>query len=370
MTRSPGLCCLIPVLLAASVVACGPDYPTDPTQPTAAAAKAGKPGGGSGGASGIPGQLLGTAAGSRANAVNASYVVGRDAARATAWNTGGQAVTLPLTGSASASSALGINAASVIVGAVDAAAVVWQPVSAGVWSAAATLPAPPGTWSSLTAHAVNDQGLIAGTGTRSDNLRFALRWSPAVADYSVEVVDAPGAEYEFVGYSIANGTGWVAGWVRRNVGGTASKDAFVWTSTGSFRLLGRLGGAATEARGINGAGRVVGWSAAAPRGGDSSPVTWTCTETACSAPAVLPMFYRNLNLAMSIDDAGDIVGTSGLDGILYSRCGPTVTLGPPAGWHQSYGWAVSGDGTAAAGYSFLDSGTMQATRWSLPAPAC
>ena len=185
----------------------------------------------------------------------------------------------------------------------------------------------------MTAHAVNDQGVIAGTGTRSDNLRFALRWTPAAGGYSVEVAPAPGAEYEFVGYSIANGTGWVAGWVRRNVGGSSSKDAFVWTAAGTFRLLGRLSGAATEARGINAAGRVSGWSATAPRGGDSSPVTWTCSETACTAPTVLAMFYRNLNFAMSVNDAGDIVGTSGLDGILYNHCGTTVTLSPPARGH-------------------------------------
>lgn len=367
MTRSPALF-VLPALLAASTVACGPDQPTAPSLPTTAAAKPDKPGGGGGGASGVAGQLLGTTPGSRANAVNATYAVGRDATRATAWSAIAEAIPLPVAGSAGSSSALGINTTSVIVGAVDAAAVVWQPVRPGVWEPAATLPSPPGTWSSMTAHAVNDQGLIAGTGT-ADNLRFALRWSPGTDGYSVEVVPAPGAEYEFVGYSIANGTGWMAGWVRRNVGGTSSKDAFVWTAAGTFHLLSRLGGAAGEARGINAAGRVAGWSASAPKGGDSSPVTWTCTETGCTLPTVLPMFYRNLNQAMSINDPGDIVGNSGLDGILY-RCDTTLTLSPPAGWHQSYGWAVSADGTAAAGYSFLDSRTMQATRWSLPTPGC
>ena len=80
------------------------------------------------------------------------------------------------------------------------------------------------------------------------------------------------------------------------------------------------------------------------------------------------MFYRNINLAMSINDAGDIrrdprTRRDSLQPLRHHR-----DLSPPVGWHQSYGWAVSGDGTAAAGYSFLDSGTMQATRWSLPAP--
>ena len=367
MTRSPGLL-LLPLLLAASTISCGPEQMTQPNGPAAAAAKPSKPGGG--GPSSVVGQVLGTTAGSKANALNATYVVGRDAVAAVAWGAGGAAITLPVGGSAVSASALGINAASAIVGSADAAAVVWQPLGPGAWATATVLPSPSGTWSSLTAYAINDQGVIAGTGTRSDNLRFALRWSPAGGLYTVEIAPAPGAEYEFVGYSIANGSGWVAGWVRRNVAGASSKDAFVWTTAGTFRLLSRLSGAAGEARGINASGRVTGWSAAAPRGGDSSPVTWTCTASACTQPSVLPMFYRNLNLAMSINDAGDIVGTSGLDGILYSRCGTTVTLSPPAGWHQSYGWAVSGDGTAAAGYSFLDSGTMQATRWSLPAPSC
>ena len=367
MTRSPGLL-LLPALLAVSTISCGPEQLTQPGGPTAAAAKPSKPGG-EGGPSSVVGQVLGTTGGSKANALNALYVVGRDAAGAVAWSAGGAAIPLPVSGSSASASALGINAASAIVGSADATAIVWQPLGPGAWATATVLPSPSGTWSSLAAYAINDQGVIAGTGTRSDNLRFALRWTAAGGLYSVEVAPAPGAEYEFVGYSVANGSGWVAGWVRRDVAGVSSKDAFVWTTSGAFRLLGRLSGAATEARGINASGRVVGWSATAPRGGDSSPVTWTCTPTACTPPSVLPMFYRNLNLAMSINDAGDIVGTSGLDGILY-RCGTTVTLSPPTGWHQSYGWAVSGDGSAAAGYSFLDSGTMQATRWSLPAPGC
>lgn len=186
-----------------------PDYPTDPSQPTTAAVRPDKPGGGGGGASGVVGQLLGTTRESRANAVNATYAVGRDAAGATAWSASGQAIPLSVSGSAISSSALGINAASVTVGAVDASGVVWQPVGAGGWATAATLPSPAGTWSTMTARAVNDQGVIAGTGTRSDNVRFALGWSPTAGGYSVEVVPAPGAEHEFVGYSIANGTGWV-----------------------------------------------------------------------------------------------------------------------------------------------------------------
>ena len=65
MIRSPGLF-LLPALLAASTIACGPDYPTDLSQPTSAAVKPDKPGGGGGGASGVVGQLLGTTGGSRA----------------------------------------------------------------------------------------------------------------------------------------------------------------------------------------------------------------------------------------------------------------------------------------------------------------
>lgn len=357
----------VTVLAAALLAAaCAPGEPTGPTQPTAAEAKSGKPGGG--GTTSPVGHPLGTAFGSRAYAVSASWAVGRDASGAVAWDAGGQAVPLPTDASATFPTAFGINAAGTIVGTAGSAAVVWQPSGPGSWATAVALPTPPGLWTASTAFGINAEGRIAGTGTRGDNLRFALRWTPAGGGYTVEVVPAAGADYEFVGHAIANGTGWVTGWVRRSVAGAVVKDAFVWTAAGSFRLLGRLNGASSEARGINASGRIAGWSASAPRGGDSSPVTWTCTETGCAGPVTLPAFYRNLNLAFSINDAGDIVGTSGLDAILYSHCGTTVVLKPPAGWHQSYGWAVSGDGSAAAGYSFLDgNASMQATRWTLPA---
>jgi hypothetical protein len=358
--------CLTALLAAFMATACAP---SEPTEPNAVAAKASKPGGGGGGSAGLVGQLLGSAYGSKAYAVNASYAVGREGAAATAWSAAGAAIPLPVDASASGSVASGINASSTIVGDAGPSAVVWQPTGAGAWASAVPLPAPPGSWSGTRALAINDQGQIAGTGTRSDNLKFALRWSPVVEGYAVEVVPAAGADYEFVGNAIANGNGWVTGWVRRTVNGTIVKDAFVWTA-GAFRLLGRLNGASSEGRGINTAGRVVGWSASAPKGGDSTPITWTCTESGCTAPTALPAFYRNANFAFGIDDAGDIVGTSGLSGILYGRCGPTTVLNPPAGWHQSYGWAISGDGTAAVGYSFLDSRSVQATRWQLPAATC
>jgi hypothetical protein len=86
------------------------------------------------------------------------------------------------------------------------------------------------------------------------------------------------------------------------------------------------------------------------------------TETACAAPATRAALYRNATFAFSINDSRISSATSGLDGILYSRCGETVVLHPPAGWHESYGWAVSGDGSAAAGYSFPSSGAVQAAR--------
>lgn len=359
--------CLTALLAASLATACAPG---EPTEPNTLAAKASKPGGGGGGSAGPVGQLLGSAYGSKAYAVNASYAVGRDgAAAATAWNTAGVAIPLPVDASTSGSVASGINASSTIVGDAGSSAVVWQPIGAGAWAIGAALPTPAGAWSSTRALAINDQGQIAGTGTRSDNLKFALRWSPVAGGYAVEVVPNAGADHEFVGNAIANGNGWITGWVRRTVNGAIVKDAFVWTA-GEFRLLGRLNGASGEGRGINAAGRVVGWSASAPKGGDSTPITWTCTASGCSAPTALPAFYRNANFAFSIDDAGDVVGTSGLSGILYSRCGTSTVLNPPAGWHQSYGWAISGDGTAAVGYSFLDSRSVQATRWQLPAATC
>ncbi|MEO7474728.1 MAG: hypothetical protein ABIY46_05290, partial [Gemmatimonadales bacterium] len=319
--RSVSLSSLLALALAAACT------PTEPTRPSTTEVKATKPGGGG---TGPVGQPLGAVGGSKAYAVNGSYAVGRDGTpSAVAWDASGTTIPLPVDGSVTSSTASGINQASTIVGSAGPTAAVWQTAGPGAWAPAVPLPNPAGSWSSTWAYAVNDQGQIAGTGTRTDNLKFALRWTPSPSGYLVEVAPAAGAEYEFVGHAIANGSGWVTGWVRRNVGGTAAKDAFVWTASGTFRLLARYGGAATEARGINASGRIVGWSATAPRGGDSSPVTWSCTEAACTPPTVLPAFYRNLNYAFSINDAGDIVGTSGLDAILYSRCGGTVVLHPP-----------------------------------------
>lgn len=347
----------------------------EPTSPVMSSAKGGKPGGGGGGASPPVGVSLGADVTSRAFAVNAGYAAGVDypdtpGSAAAVWDAAGVPIHLPVDAAATYSSAFGINGANTVVGYAGESAVVWQASGPGTWALAAPLPAPDGAWQSTRAYAINAEGRIAGTGIRSDGLSFALRWTPGAAGYTVEVIPAAGAEYEFVGHAIANGTGWVAGWVRRVVNGAVAKDAFVWTSSGAVLIPSRLNGAATEARGINASGRVVGWSATAPRGGDSSPVTWTCTGSSCTGPSTLPTAARNVNYAFSIDDAGDIVGTSGLSGMLWDRCGTATVLSPPAGWHQSYGWAISGDGTAAVGYSYLDSSTLRATRWTLPVPGC
>lgn len=146
-------------------------------------------------------------------------------------------------------------------------------------------------------------------------------------------------------------------------------------SRGACRKSRAQDAARVQAEDINADGVVVGWSVGGDNGGDSSPLKWVCTAAGCGTSLNLPTFAGNANYPTSINDRGDIVGTSGLNGVLYPRCGSPLPLNFPAGWHESYGWAVSDDGKTATGYSYpIASGKTPsrptATRWALPAQAC
>jgi hypothetical protein len=353
---------LLAALLIVAVFACGETL-TDPTyvnEPPAAA----KPG--SGLPAGIAGQLLGAAGPSFGRAVSGTYAAGASNSQAAVWNAARTAIPLPIPAGTPWSHAYGVSASDIVVGSVGARAVVWHPVGAGSWALPVELPTPDPSWET-EAFAVNDVGQIAGRGSGADGAGHALRWTPAGDGYTVEVASADGGQS--TGRAIANGTGWVTGTRTRTLNGATVRDGFLWTASGMHFFSGPNGDR-VEIRGINSSGVVVGYAVSTSKRGGTTPIKWTCTASACGGPvAVGPL--GNIEYAFDVSDEGDIVGTSGLSGVLYDRCGNRTLLTPPANWHQSYGWAISDDGGYAVGYSYPKGGsTVQATRWSLPVPSC
>ena len=195
----------------------------------------------------------------------------------------------------------------------------WQPVGAGGWAIAAT-PLPSRR---LVQH---DRARRERSGRDRRHRhpvrqpQFALRWTPAASEDTRRGRSRTRGEYEFVGYSIANGTGSVAGWVRRNVGGSSSKDAFVWTAAGTFPAW------PTERRGHRGArhqrGRPrLGLERYRARGGTAIPPTWTCRDRVHCANGPGDVLSQPINFAMSVNDAGDIAGPADSTGSFTTAAG-------------------------------------------------
>lgn len=99
-----------------------------------------------------------------------------------------------------------------------------------LWAAAAAvptlLPLPSGATTGL-AQGVNAAGVIVGGAGR-----VAVRWTPAAAGWSTEILPDPGSGA--LGYHI-NDDGWVTG-----TAGTSPARAALWSPTGVLQVLGRL----------------------------------------------------------------------------------------------------------------------------------
>jgi hypothetical protein len=309
---------------------------------------------------------------------NGTYTVGRinledGTIKAAVWTPTGR-ITL---GEGTAS---GINAAGVIVGSsgVNAGghAIVWRPAGAGSWLDAEALPQPAGSWNYMVTTAINDQGQIAGYGRRSDGVDQALRWNPdGAGGYAVELIPLIPNAARMNGASIANGTGHITGTVSHDVGnGFYQNDGFVWTGSGEALILPRyMVDQAVEAKGINAFGVVVGFTNV-PNG--TSPLKWEPNGSGYSTPAVLPTLASVANYPWGINDAGDIVSTSG-EGVAY-LCGRIIQLRSPAGWKNNYAVSISADGKVAVGRTY-DGGRkvkgitqifVHATRWDLSEFSC
>jgi hypothetical protein len=108
----------------------------------------------------------------------------------------------------------------------------------------------------------------------------------------------------------------------------------------------------------------------------TSPLKWEPNGSGYSTPAVLPTLASVANYPWGINDAGDIVSTSG-EGVAY-LCGRIIQLRSPAGWKNNYAVSISADGKVAVGRTY-DGGRkvkgitqifVHATRWDLSEFSC
>ena len=136
-----------------------------------------------------------------------------------------------------------------------------------------------GAWLATDAAAINDDGVIAGEGSRIAS-SIPSQWVLILSDQPspLRVTTAGGFRFLALGSlgggrgtgQAVNDRGDIAGYSSTASG---ASHAFVWTHSGGMKDLGTLGGAASMAMGINAKGDVAGWSLDAA--GNRRAVLWT-----------------------------------------------------------------------------------------------
>ncbi len=156
---------------------------------------------------------------------------------------------LPFVGESS--DAFAINNFNEIVGThANTTGALWQLDAQGVPSE------PLDTGTNFIPSDTSDSAVMAGT-----NEFFR----PAIAFYDngvlvVQPLDTSRASLPGTATSISPDGSWVVGWIGGPVGGGGNEQAFRWSAATGITPLGRLGGEASVALGVNNAGQVVGWS--------------------------------------------------------------------------------------------------------------
>jgi len=177
---------------------------------------------------------------------------------------------------------------------------------------------------SATFMALNDHGQVAGGSTTADGSLHAFRWSLATG---LQDLHAPGMPGNSSG-SFINNKGWVAGWARPTW--DVMPRAFRWTPAAGMVSLGAFG-EASEARAINDAGTVVGFSDTP--GAYGRAFAWTEAGGLRAVDGASGIF----SLASDINEAGTIVGR-GSDyqfirdiALLWTPQGTQIDLGAGSG---------------------------------------
>ena len=208
-----------------------------------------------------------------------------------------------------------INNSGAVVGSGNGHAALWQngtTIDLGTLGGASSL-----------AYDLNNLGEIVGLSQDSSSSQ-AFSWDSASGMQGLGVI------------------GWAYGVNDAGqVVGTASGHSFIWDSTHGLTDLGTFGGTDSQARAINRSGQVTGWveNLSAYKSPTSYGYVWDSGTGSVTALAALPGYTASR--AMDINDAGQVIGTSGfytltMHGPVYSpreaclwQNGVVIDLGMP-----------------------------------------
>jgi probable HAF family extracellular repeat protein len=223
---------------------------------------------------------------------------------------------------------------------------------------------------SSAAHAVNDNGQVAGDSTTASGDTHAFTWTQAGGMVDLGTLGGPDSSVRAV-----NDNGQVVG-----DSTTASGDthAFSWTQAGGMVDLGTLGGPDSEVGGrvnlqeppdpgyslahaVNDNGQIVGWSYTAS--GSRHAFSWT----QAGGMVDLGTLGGQFSLAFAVNDNGQVVGYSGTaNGIQHAfswtQAGGLVDLGGFGG-AESQAYAVNDNGQVV-GRSTTTVGDWHAALWT------
>ncbi len=204
-------------------------------------------------------------------------------------------------------------------------------VDAFVWSARAgfaTLARLAGA-ESMTAWAINEQGVVAGTAELTPQVRRPVIWEHSggvrnLGTYGRYVSESPTSSWSVdSGEALAiNNRGHVVGWTSAP---EFAQVAFLWDAHSGMRLLGTLGGARSQALAVNSLGEVVG-TADLPDGSHHA-FLWSRGQM-----RDLGALGSNYSTALAINDLGVVVGYNstpeGDRAFRWTRAHGMVDIGP------------------------------------------